>query len=403
MKRKLFVIGLFCVGFLYGGTASEIIAGPNSNAEIRVLLTEGAAESTAFTGSSELTDVDQSTEVWAKIYAYGVDSLQLYQIFVRYDTTDLHLAVDPVNLDYIGTSVWLETSNAGESSILVQNDTVTTGPSTNFSAGGDSTLTGTAKIELGGFIYSGQTSQPGLSNDSGFVAEIKFESRSYVGTLDSSDVQVTFAVFQSEGGVKDTLTNLDSAPVTFVPVELAAFSGIIGEDNRITLTWTTLSETNNLGFAIERSTDGETWEEVDFISGAGTTDEEQIYTFIDGETTIAGKYYYRLRQVDFNGAVEYTEAIEVVVGAPAEYSLSNNYPNPFNPATSINFQLPEEGFVTLEIYNVLGQVVRSMVNTEMPAGYHQVIFNARDLASGVYIYRLQVNNFSASKKMLLMK
>ena len=85
------------------------------------------------------------------------------------------------------------------------------------------------------------------------------------------------------------------------------------------------------------------------------------------------------------------------------YNLSNNYPNPFNPSTKISWQLPVRGQVLLKVYDVLGNEVATLINEEKPAGIYEVIFDASDLASGVYFYRLQTNGFTQTKKMILMK
>jgi hypothetical protein len=87
---------------------------------------------------------------------------------------------------------------------------------------------------------------------------------------------------------------------------------------------------------------------------------------------------------------------------PTEYSI-NNYPNPFNPTTTINYQLPEYGFVTIKVYDMLGKEVTTLVNENKSAGYHRVNFDASKLTSGVYVYIINANNFVQSKKMLLMK
>jgi hypothetical protein len=87
---------------------------------------------------------------------------------------------------------------------------------------------------------------------------------------------------------------------------------------------------------------------------------------------------------------------------PSDYSISN-YPNPFNPTTTINYQLPSDGIVTLKVYDVVGKEVATLVNAHRSAGTYSVEFNASGLPSGIYIYRLSANNFTESKKMLLMK
>ncbi|MGA2623781.1 MAG: T9SS type A sorting domain-containing protein, partial [Bacteroidota bacterium] len=90
-------------------------------------------------------------------------------------------------------------------------------------------------------------------------------------------------------------------------------------------------------------------------------------------------------------------------GLPTTYSLQQNYPNPFNPATTIKYGIPLQSFVTLKLYNMLGQEVAVLVNGEQHAGYYSVNFNANALASGLYFYRLQTGAFSATKKMMLVK
>ncbi|MCW8805080.1 MAG: T9SS type A sorting domain-containing protein, partial [Ignavibacteriaceae bacterium] len=89
---------------------------------------------------------------------------------------------------------------------------------------------------------------------------------------------------------------------------------------------------------------------------------------------------------------------------PTNYQLFQNYPNPFNPLTTIRFSLPESGLVKLNVYNILGERVEQLLNTELSAGKHEIIFNRRNLASGVYIYTLDVQDkFFEAKKMLLLK
>jgi hypothetical protein len=99
---------------------------------------------------------------------------------------------------------------------------------------------------------------------------------------------------------------------------------------------------------------------------------------------------------------------DAVVGLPAEFSLSQNYPNPFNPATEIKFALPENAHVKIEIFNVLGQKVRTLVDADMDAGYKSIVWNGtdasgRNLSSGVYLYRMQAGNKTFNKKMLMLK
>ncbi len=94
---------------------------------------------------------------------------------------------------------------------------------------------------------------------------------------------------------------------------------------------------------------------------------------------------------------EYTDYI------PVTYQLEQNYPNPFNPSTRIVYSIPEEGYVKLAIYNMLGEEVETIVNSTQKAGRYEVNFDASKLSSGVYIYRIEAANFTASKKLMLLK
>jgi len=188
-----------------------------------------------------------------------------------------------------------------------------------------------------------------------------------------------------------------------VPVELTSFTAA-AQNNNVLLSWITSSETNNLGFDIERrSSDSNTgWQKIGFVSGKGTTTERSVYSFTDVNPA-EGKSYYRLRQTDLDGSTKVFDAVEVDFGVVKEYSLSQNFPNPFNPETEIAFSLAKSDNVTLKIYNILGSEVATLVNGFMEAGKHSVKLNASQLTSGVYLYTIKSANFTATRKMILMK
>jgi len=95
--------------------------------------------------------------------------------------------------------------------------------------------------------------------------------------------------------------------------------------------------------------------------------------------------------------------IEQLADGIETYSLSNNYPNPFNPTTYIKYQIPELSFVTLKVYDVLGNEIATLVNEEKPAGKYEVEFDGAGLPSGIYFYRIQTSSFHETKKMVFMK
>ena len=187
-----------------------------------------------------------------------------------------------------------------------------------------------------------------------------------------------------------------------LPVELSSFVSAVNLNN-VTLNWSTASETNNSGFDIERSNVNGQWSKVGNVAGNGTSSVSNSYSFTD-RNLASGKYSYRIKQIDFNGNFEYFNlSNEVNVGIPTEYELSQNYPNPFNPSTSINFNLPVDGKVSIRLYDMSGKEVALLVNEVKTAGYYSVNFNASSLSSGVYFYSISADNFTATKKMLLVK
>ena len=238
------------------------------------------------------------------------------------------------------------------------------------------------------------------------------------GTLyngNSANVQLKFQTDGLQNGTygmevhiasNDPVNPLIIVPVTMevgdvVPVELTQFAASL-ENSYTKLLWSTATETNNQGYEIQRKTSAD-WENVGFVKGKGTTTEKNSYSFVDDLTNLkADKIYYRLKQIDFDGTAHYSQAVEVSF-IPQQFSLDQNYPNPFNPSTTIKFALPKTSNVKLIVFNTLGQVVSELVNEKLDAGYHSFDFNASNLSSGVYYYRLETENFVSVKKMMLIK
>ncbi len=202
--------------------------------------------------------------------------------------------------------------------------------------------------------------------------------------------------------IVDGIYTYNSWDNTALPVELSSFSSAVSSNN-VTLNWSTVSENNNSGFDIERSSVNGSWSKVGNVAGNGTTTTGHSYSFTD-RNVATGNYSYRLKQIDFNGNFEYFNlSNEVYVGVPANFELSQNYPNPFNPSTKISFALPNDGNVSLKIYDMSGKEAMTLVNDVKSAGYYSVSFNASSLSSGIYFYTLSADNFTATKKMMLIK
>jgi len=186
-----------------------------------------------------------------------------------------------------------------------------------------------------------------------------------------------------------------------VPVELISFNATI-LDGKVRLDWYTASEINNAGFKIERSNDGSNYEEIFFIGGNGTTTNRNVYSYLD-KSVRSGVYYYRLKQIDFDGSFEYLNIIAVDMGTPQEFLLEQNYPNPFNPNTVIKFHVPVAGLVSLKLYDVLGNEMKTLVDEQKTSGVYSVELDASQLTSGIYFYKLTSGTFNSTRKMILLK
>lgn len=218
-----------------------------------------------------------------------------------------------------------------------------------------------------------------------------------VPTLES----LTYDFFYNDRGVELTLVGAVEYDAT-VPVELSAFTySLVG--NSVVLNWTTSTETNNLGFEIERkSSTTSSWATIGFVAGKGTTTEPQSYVFNDQLTNFSeSSISYRLKQIDVDGNFKYSQ-IKTISLVPERFTIVGNYPNPFNPSTTIKFQLPNQSVVEFKVFNTLGQLVFEQ-SYELSAGTVEIPFNGQQLSSGLYMYSLTVNQKTMTKTMLLVK
>lgn len=198
-------------------------------------------------------------------------------------------------------------------------------------------------------------------------------------------------------------TKLPVTELAPLPVELTSFTANTSEDG-ITLLWTTASEINNHGFEIERSYDGNVFASIGFVNGQGTSTESHNYTYNDKPANDKGDVlYYRLKQVDFNGQSNYSKILSVKFDIPNQYSLAQNFPNPFNPTTIIKYTVPQKGLVTIKLYDITGREVSTLVNETKSIGSYSIKVNAAGLASGVYFYRMVAKDFVSVKKMSILK
>ena len=197
-------------------------------------------------------------------------------------------------------------------------------------------------------------------------------------------------------------------PAIALPVELNSFTAK-QSGNKVELNWSTVSEIDNTGFDVERKQAGSpqsavgNFEKIGFIPGAGNSNSQKDYSFIDYGLSKSGKYFYRLKQISSDGSFKYSPEVEVDVTIILQYSLNQNYPNPFNPSTKISYSIPKDGFVKMILFNVLGEQVETLVSEFQSSGIYTLEFNAGKFNSGIYFYKMEVNDFSAVKKMMILK
>jgi hypothetical protein len=188
-----------------------------------------------------------------------------------------------------------------------------------------------------------------------------------------------------------------------LPVELVAFNARVDE-GRVALRWETAGETNNAGFEVYRRPAGGSFNQVGFVEGAGTTSQPQTYRYTDADLPAgATQVTYRLRQVDYDGAFEYSPEVEVGLDRTDVLALSAPYPNPVKDRTTIRYGLPRSGHVTLAVYDVLGRRVAELVKKRQEQGQKAVVFETSDLASGMYVIRLRVQGKVQTQRLVVVK
>ncbi len=212
---------------------------------------------------------------------------------------------------------------------------------------------------------------------------------------------ISFVLIGNATGNDDTVVNTAACNSAGLPVELTSFSALT-EEGEVTLQWETASETNNAGFEVQQQV-GDAFETIGFVPGHGTTTEGQAYTYRSSGHE-PGRHVFRLKQMDYDGAFEYSQEVEVTVELASAYLLSEPFPNPFNPTTNLTLMVAVQQQVTVEVYDMLGQRVAVLQNGVLPAQQARTLrFDAASLPSGVYMVRAIGETFKASRQVLLVK
>ncbi len=351
--------------------------------------------------------VDQA----GNVYITGVniyDFMKLNYVTIKYNPSGIEQWVQIK--DSVGTAYSIAVDSSGNSYVTGDGGTIkynTNGVEQWMQTHPGNTIT----LDASGNVYIAGTSGSDYS-------VIKYDSngveqwtRTYNGPGNGTDLVSTIATDPSgavyvTGSSTGSGTGFDFATIKYeqypLPVELTYFNSVVNK-NDVTLKWSTESEINNKGFEVMRSSGKDEWKIMGFINGSGTTSEPMNYTFTDNRLA-AGKYDYRLKQIDYNGNFElYYLQNSVIVGIPDKLELSQNYPNPSNPKCRINYSIPVDGMVSIKVYDVLGRLVAVLANEFKKADYYTIEFDGTHLASGVYFYRIKSGEFTVSKKMVLLK
>lgn len=229
-----------------------------------------------------------------------------------------------------------------------------------------------------------------------------------------STVTLNIATTGAVNGARTvTITNPDGQITTSasiltynssLPVELISFTGKVIRRNEIKLNWATATEQNAQKFEIQSSTDNLTWNKVGEVNASGNSNSYKNYSLVDKSVKQLGIYKYRIKQYDNDGQFEILNSIEVAYTyIPGEFSLKQNYPNPFNPETKITYDVAERNNIVITVFDILGNEITKLVNEVKDPGSYEIFFNASALSNGVYLYRMQTDNYLSVQKMIVLK
>lgn len=199
--------------------------------------------------------------------------------------------------------------------------------------------------------------------------------------------------------------------IVHLPVELVYFNFQILDSTKVLLNWGTATEVDNYGFSVERYSDS-TWASIIFIQGHGNSNVPNYYSYVDSTIIVGKTFLYRLKQMDVNGGIKYSDTlvVSIISGIKKENSLtpknffvSQNYPNPFNPSTNIRVEIPERNEIIFRVYDLLGKVISKKNYGEKSPGAYLITFNGSRLSSGIYYFSVSSGNYSKYQSMILLK
>jgi len=267
-------------------------------------------------------------------------------------------------------------------------------------AGGQAVAGSDARVRIADVTNgAGNATFYGETTDLGDTENV--QANSDVAVRPNGDATATVFVLSTNNGVGAFTTT--QAPL---PVELASFRGAQVQEGAVQLTWTTASETNNAGFRIEHRTAEGDWESLGYVESkavGGTTAEAHTYRFTT-EALETGTHHFRLKQLDFDGTSTLSSTVMVDVQMRQALRLSAPAPNPITDAATVSFAVKETEEATVTLYDVLGQKVRTLHDGRATGGEpHMLRIRADDLASGVYLLRLQVDDKIRTRRLTVVR
>jgi len=241
------------------------------------------------------------------------------------------------------------------------------------------------------------------------IGETDLNTFSFLDNTVNDNTKYSYVVSICEG----PLQGINSCPITVISIPLSVeltFFSVTTNGTNVLINWITGTETNNFGFKVYRKNSTSTsqtlpkWEMIGFIKGYGTTSEPHTYTFIDNNLT-AGKYLYKLEQIDFDGTINHLNEVEIVIEINEKlFELYSNYPNPFNSQTIIEFVAGKDSYTKLVVYNSLGELIQKLFEGSVQVGKHyKVTFDASKLSSGIYYCTITQGERKKINKMILLK
>ena len=208
----------------------------------------------------------------------------------------------------------------------------------------------------------------------------------------------SFGVESADGGTDGVGTTVAGDCAT-LPVELSDLS-IKAKGSTLVLSWRTESEINNQGFEIQRSIDGKKFKKVDFVAGSGTSSAVSEYSFTDNKVRKNQMYYYRLKQVDFDGRFDLTKIVSEKVVSQQAVEVYDIFPNPTSISAQLNLSINDEQQVQVHVYDQMGKMVNSQKHTLL-GGNHSLNLDISNMRAGIYYVKTLVNGETFYRKLVI--